>query len=571
MLIVDNAWQKLRVIMMRFTCIGTLQILGILVFTSANLCAKELSEELKFHQKTLTDAKIPLTAEGMLTFFRSRTPSKEDLATWKVRINELGARDYRIREKATVELIRAGWPVMAYLQQAAKSFDMEVARRAARCIEAIGQTPNEDLLVAAAAMTVELKPKGAVKVILNCLPGVTEKRARDALYDALRKVDLQDKVVSQSVIKAIKDENVILREAAVYVLAQAPAQQRKLAFELLNDAEISVRFTGAMELTLAQERNAIPHLINLLHEVDRARFYQIEDVLYHLAGEKTNITSPVSWGASTLQKYRKDWLTWWDKEGAKVDLARLHRRDILLGLHLIVELSGGPSGRGRVYECGRDGKPRWQITTASGPIDAQLLPNGNVLIAEHGGRCVTIRDKKGRELWKHMVNNSAVACKYLRNGNIFVAHYGGAMEITPANKVVYSVNGGGSIYHGTKLRNGHVLLSSGNNKIIEMDTKGTTIHTINVQGTGYWCSAEKLPNGRYLVTAGSGGKVVEVDKSGKIHWQWSAPNLGHATRLPNGNTLITQIAARKIYEVNRAGTTVWSMTTPGTPFHAYRR
>lgn len=555
---------------MRSFCICTLYSLWLMFFFSTGISAKEDSEQLKFHRQVLENAKIPLTSEGILAFFRSRTPSKKDIAHWKERINELGARDYQVREKATLELTRAGWPAMAYLQQASRSFDIEVARRAERCMEAIGRTPNEELLIAAASVTIDLNPKGAIEAILGCLPAVTEQRAREALYHALRVVDLQDNEVSQEITKAAKAENPILREAAAHVLSHAEPDQRKLAFELLTDPELSVRFAVALELVMAQERAAIPHLIKLLNEVNRAQSFQIEDILYHLAGDDAKIASPLSWDEAERRKYQQDWLSWWEKEGKKVDIARLTRSDVLLGLHLISELNGGPKS-GRVFECGRDGKPRWQITTANGPIDARILPNGNVLIAEHGGRCVTIRDRKGREIWKHQLRTYAVACQQLRNGNIFVTHYNGASEITPSKKVLYEIKTTGSVYYGMKLRNGNVLLSRSNNQIVEMDTKGKTIQTIKVPGTGYWSSAEKLPNGRYLVACGSASKVVEVDTTGKIHWEVPATQVGHATRLPNGNTLITLIDKRKILEVNRAKKVVWEITVAGRPFHAYRR
>lgn len=556
---------------MQATCIRTIRLLGLVLLFSSSANAKKLSEEIKFHRSTLTTAKIPLTAEGLLNFFRSRTPSKQDIASWEARIKELGSRDYRVREKAMRELTRAGWPAIGYLQQAAKSFDVEVARRAERCMEAIGQTPNEELLIAAASVISELKPKGAIQAILGCLPGVTEQRAREAVFNALREIDLDDREVSKAVVDAGKSPNPILREAAVHVLAHAKANQRKQAFALLNDQEITVRYAAAYELVMAQEKSAIPHLIELLKNVNRAQSYQIEDVLYHLAGEEVKITSPQQWETADRRKYRNDWLAWWNTHEKMVDLARLNRRDILLGLNLVIEYNGSPGGGGRVFECGRNGKPRWEFKGSNYPIDAQLLSNGNVLVAEHGQACVTIRDRKGKELWRHKVNSSAVACQRLRNGNIFVAHYKGATEITPDHKVVYDLKVPGSIYYGMKLRDGNVLLSTSNGKILEMDTKGNTLHTIPVPGTSYWSSAEKLSNGRYLVAAGSAGKVVEVDKAGKVYWEFSATHVGHATRLPNGNTLVTLIDQKKIQEVNRAKNVIWEITTVGRPFHAYRR
>jgi hypothetical protein len=67
------------------------------------------------------------------------------------------------------------------------------------------------------------------------------------------------------------------------------------------------------------------------------------------------------------------------------------------------------------------------------------------------------------------------------------------------------------------------------------------------------------------------GKVVEVDRTGKIHWEAAVSNACHAVRLPNGNTLVACMNTQKVVEVNRAGKIVWEKPTAGRPFHVERR
>src|SRR5262249_26392023 len=116
---------------------------------------------------------------------------------------------------------------------------------------------------------------------------------------------------------------------------------------------------------------------------------------------------------------------------------------------------------------------------------------------------------------------------------------------------------GGMIYNATKLRNGNIVMAQSNNQIIELDPMGRTIATVTVADTSGWASVEKLPTGRYLVALYSGGRVVEVDATGKVFWTAKVESAGHATRLRNGNTLVASIEGRRIVEIDPSGKEVW--------------
>ena len=127
------------------------------------------------------------------------------------------------------------------------------------------------------------------------------------------------------------------------------------------------------------------------------------------------------------------------------------------------------------------------------------------------------------------------------------------------------------VFHGQKLRNGHVVYVTGNNRVIELDSGGKEVVSIAVANTGGWASAERLSNGHYLVALYSSSKVVEVDRTGKVFWEVSVPSPGHATRLRNGHTLVASIEGRAVFEYDRSGKQVWKQATQGRPFHVRRR
>jgi hypothetical protein len=252
-------------------------------------------------------------------------------------------------------------------------------------------------------------------------------------------------------------------------------------------------------------------------------------------------------------------------------------RDRFQGLHLICEYDsavGRPGGR--VLETGRDGKPRWELRSVLGPMDAQILPGGRVLVAENLGRRVTERDRDGAIKWQYQVANNPIACERLPNGNTFIATYTQVMEVTPAQQVVYSHGNrpGFYIFSARKLRNGHILCMSAQGVIIEMDAaNGQELRRVQVghPGAGGWCSVEALPGGRYLVAVMNQNKVLEVDAAGKTRWEANFPGVFRATRLPNGNTLVASMTTRRVAALDRSGTIRWEVTCEGRPWQVRYR
>jgi Mala s 1-like protein len=267
------------------------------------------------------------------------------------------------------------------------------------------------------------------------------------------------------------------------------------------------------------------------------------------------------------------WEKWWNVNAARVDLSRATRDEVYLGLNLVVELDGASKGgKGRVWECGTDGKPRWEIKDLERPIDARLLPNGSVLIAEHSPPRVTERRRDGAVVWEYLPPGQPVACQRLPNGNTFIATCNELVEVNREKAVIFSIKlPMHMVFFGSKLRNGHVVYVASNNRVVELDTTGKELNSISIENSGSWASVEVLANGNFLVALYNSKKVVEINRAGEVTWQCNVEAPGHATRLRNGNILVASIEGRRIAEIDRAGKEVWRHTTPGRPFTAYRR
>ena len=110
-------------------------------------------------------------------------------------------------------------------------------------------------------------------------------------------------------------------------------------------------------------------------------------------------------------------------------------------------------------------------------------------------------------------------------------------------------------------------------KIVELAPDGALLREIPVEGFPH--AAIKLPNGHLLVTLGTAGKVIELDRDLKIVWQIGQDELpGNPLRLPagcqrldNGNTIVCNYLPGpfmgkqpQAFEVTRDKRVVWEFT-----------
>jgi outer membrane protein assembly factor BamB len=236
------------------------------------------------------------------------------------------------------------------------------------------------------------------------------------------------------------------------------------------------------------------------------------------------------------------------------------------GLTLVPEMHAN-----KVWECGKDGKPLWEVNNLECPIDAQVLPGGRLLVAELNGNAVTERDRAGRVLWRHAVN-TPIACQRLANGTTFIGTNQRFFVVGRDGKELssYTPENGFFIHSVQRLRDGHVVCVSMEGTVREVDAGGKVVCSVALPVKGGWSGIEGAPGNRYLVVNNTQGKVLEVDRSGKTVWQYDSPGVCYASRLANGNTLVVSNRDGLI-EVDRAGKTVWGRSLSTSLWRAHRR
>jgi hypothetical protein len=532
----------------------------------------EEREQLAQDERLLKAHGIGTDGPALLDFVRKRTLGDADLRRLDELIQQLGDDQFAVRERASRELVRLGTPALPRLQVAARNSDPEVSSRARRCLDEIPAGSSLELTGAAVRLLGERRPAETVAVLLAFLPSAVDDLLEEEVAGVLADVGVQAGRVDRGLVEAARDPLPARRLAAALALARADsAEHRALARQLLQDADPRVRFHAAQALVVQQDRQAVPALIALLTDGPAALAWQAEDLLCRLLGDRPPPAALDSGSAEARRKCRDAWHAWWREHQERLDLAQLHQPQRLLGLNIICDCDVGGPRLGRVWECGTDGKVRWQIEGVSNPADVQLLPNGRLLVAECQGFVVTERDRQGEVHWKHSVKGYPVSCQRLPNGNTFIATYTELLEVTRDGQVVYSHPRPNSIYCAQKLRNGNILSINSHGLVVEIETSGKEVRSVPVGGTTGWAGLEVLPNGHYLIALYSANRVVEIDPSGKEMWRCTVTTPAWATRLRNGHTLVASPDARSLFEFDRNGERVWEQSTPGRPFRVRRR
>ncbi len=444
----------------------------MLLFLLALIGASPLNAATEY-EKVLQDAGVGTDAAALLTFFRQRTPNDADREQMKAWVRQLGSDQYRLREDASRQLIQRGPPARTLLGRARRDPDAEIARRAALCLEEIDSGPGPALPAAAIHVLTQLRPAGATAALLAYLPFAEDEGVEEEIRAALVNLTPDSGPFDAALTKAVADAHPLVRAAAAHVLGRnRDATRRALVRPLLRDPDATVRWRTARALLLARDKDGVTTLIQLLEDAPPEVAARAEESLYLLAGEQAPAVSRDDAGTGNRRECRDAWQTWWQRHGDSVDWARVADDRPLLDLTLGIEFNTG-----RVWECGRGGKRRWELTGLAGPMEAQVLPGNRVLVAESHAHSVSERDFTGKVLWQKKIGGDPTGCQRLPNGNTFVSTYGSVMEFTRDGREVYSFKlpaGSNAI---RKHRNGHILFV-GNNEIVEVDTAGNKVRTI---------------------------------------------------------------------------------------------
>ena len=230
----------------------------------------------------------------------------------------------------------------------------------------------------------------------------------------------------------------------------------------------------------------------------------------------------------------------------------------LAGFTLIVDY-----GEYSVKELDADGKVVWSMEDLYGPIDAEILPNGNILITEQGENAVREYTRKGDIVWEFTDCEFPREADSLPGGNVLITDMKNrrVIEVDRQKKILWSFGtkqAGTSFkpYDADRLPNGNTLIADfGGSRILEVSPQGKIVW--QQKNLPFLWDVDPLPNGNILVTlhkAGtkaSTGKILEIRPDHKVTWEIRVKNPSDADLLPDGTLLVTEGASVSLY--NRAG------------------
>ena len=533
------------------------------------------------HRRALTESEadlaslrtreIDVSTPGLIAFLERRTLADGERVKAAALVEQLGSLDFRRREAASEALVKKGPCVVDLLRTALRGDSLEAARRAEKCLERIRAADvAADAVAPAIRLLVKRNPAELASVLLAFLPFSDSEYVNDEIRDALKRSVKAGKTPVAALVAATKDSSPIRRAVAAEALAESN-DHAGLVRSLLKDESPVVRLRLARIEIVRGDKSAVPILIEALPQVVNSEAWPAEDLLYRLAEGRT--PPMISRGADdeSRRKYKEVWLDWWKQNEKAVDLAALGKPTPTTGHTIVVLLDDG-----EVVELDRKNEPVWRIGGLMLPLDMQPLPNGNILVAEHGASRVTERDRvRGEIRWERAVSNPITAQR-LPNRHTFVATYNGFVQYDEKGDEVlsYTLPQGDRFLKVAKLPNGDVVAMTAQSQVVRMDEKGRELNSfpINLGLPLFGGRIQMLPNGHVLVPHNQEDKVVEYDTQGKVAWQISAPKPVIAVRLPNGNTIVTTFLAETgAIEYDRDGKEVWSFRHKTRVTRAIRR
>jgi hypothetical protein len=540
-------------------------LLACLLGITSRVAAEGADEQL------LRNHKLPTDGPGLVEFFRQRAAGAGDVDRLKSLIRQLGDDNFYIREDAARRLVALGGRCKLPLREAITNDpDVEVRVRARECLRQIDHGEGTAVIAAAVRVLARQRLEGTAGALLDYLPAAEDEMVAEQIRDALTQLTTGEARTASLLEAALKDSSGIKRAAAAVALLRSNTPGAEpAARKLLVDPEAAVRARVALALAARGEREAVPVLIDLLEQPPSPETRLITEVLHRLAGDKAP-SAPKESPGDALRKYHEDWKTWWKNEGGKLETARLQEAAKTAGQTLVLLLD-----EGRAIYLDAFNRPLWELDKLQFPLDAQLLPNGRVLIAEHKANRVTERNRQNQIVWEKQVDEPIVAQR-LPNGNTFIATRQQLLEVDAKGAEVFHHlrPNGEQIMKAQKLPNGDYacVTQLGAIRYVRLDAKGKELKSFPVTLNYSGGRIHVLPNGNVLVPESYNNRVVEHDaNTGRIVWQAMCEQPVAALRLPSGNTLVTSMeASRGAVELDRAGRDVWQFKADTRVTRAFR-
>jgi outer membrane protein assembly factor BamB len=213
--------------------------------------------------------------------------------------------------------------------------------------------------------------------------------------------------------------------------------------------------------------------------------------------------------------------------------------------------------------------PTAALLTSMLVVSAAQAQDLFLVSASYGNNVIALCERDGSVIWQFKTGGPQRGhaghheIQMLENGNIlFHDDWDTVKEMELDGTVVWSYKSS-DVHAFTRLANGNTMIAeSGSGRIIIVDKGGKIVSAtpLGKEGRGRTRQAEVLENGNYLVCAERPGTVTEYNVKGEIIWEYEINTRVYgAIRLKNGNTLIGSGSGNSVVEVSPEKKVVWQV------------
>ncbi len=510
----------------------------------------------------------------LIEYLQQRTLTESEQSRIAEIIKRFGVDSFEERVKATEEIELYGPAAVGPLKAATKDADPEIAFRARVALQKVETVPHSAVAAAAVRAVVKLKPEGAAAALVGFLPLADDDIVAEAIKEALIALAVtKDGKADPGLVAALTDGSPIRRAAAYVALIQGGPKSERIRVKdayprvreaVLKDGDTEAKFVGLWSLLLTtRQKEFVPELLALVPRLSRGRIWQLEDFLLQLA-----VTHPKDGrflkSPESLKKTRDAWIAWWNEKGDTIDLARIDYKPRITGVTDIIEMDVSGYARGRIVSLGPDMKEQWRISPVNYPTDVKVAPDGHVFVVESNNNLITERNTTGTIVKRHTIAQQPLNLQLLPNGGQVVICRNYVYEYDKDWKQVWSHRRDNyDIMAGHRLPNGDTLFiantgpqASGFRLDAKGATKGKPITFGQIQEPH---CMDVVGDDKVLVCEWN--RVAEYDlKTGKQIWKFDCMRPSSCQRLPNGNTLISLVNVNpngRVIEVDPSGEIVW--------------
>ncbi|HZV05736.1 MAG TPA: HEAT repeat domain-containing protein [Gemmataceae bacterium] len=564
----DHFWSVRRLLLLFF--------LSPCHLVTLSPCHLQAETDADADEETLRAARLPADGPSLLTVFRKRTPNADTQARIKALIAQLGSDSFTEREEASEELAGYGVEAAGLLRAAVRQGDLEIRWRARDALAVIEQNEvSAEVLIAALHVLGRSKPPRLAEVLLDYVPHAANADVTEEVCLALIAAAPRDGEADPWLARALTAASPIQRGVAGAALCRGGSRKQLAAVRrLLRDPDADVRRRIALALLEARDKAAVPVLIDLLAELPQEYAEHIESMLLQIAGDTAPVGQAFQPDSQPLRQAGKSdlrdaWADWWRRQGDALDLAKIELAPKWRGYTLAVCTTAAVRGRGvrngMVRELDTRGRTRWEMKGLAYPVDAQVLDEHRVLVAEYRSGQVTERNHSGDILRRIDVPDMPLEARRLPNGNTFIVTRSLVMEVDRAGKEVWRVWPKITIAAACPLPRGQLAICALSGELVRIERTGKVLaeKDIATRFRPYGTHIQALPNGHVLVPLFNENKVSEFDRDGREVWSVRFARPASAQRLPNGRTLVAGLGSNTIVELDKNGREVKSISCPG--------